>query len=128
MQAKELQLLDLVFYKGKVFRVVSIDYIGCLVGIDNESDCDLVSEKDIEPIPLTEEILKKNDFIFYNGGTTRTTFYYTKDEKFMLRKIPASFFLYIEHECRTIKIDSVHKLQHALRLCGLNDIADNFII
>lgn len=122
MQAKELQLLDLVFYKGKVFRVISLDYIGGLVGIDNESDCYLVSENEIEPIPLIPEILKKNGFTEFGGvwdfpdksqfGVMITTLHHkgiypTFDE--------SAYFL----------CGYVHELQHALRLCGLNDLADN---
>ncbi|MBQ0088527.1 MAG: hypothetical protein KBT27_04250 [Prevotellaceae bacterium] len=37
-------------------------------------------------------------------------------------------YFYIYCAMISIQIKYVHELQHALRLCGLNDLADNFKI
>lgn len=84
---------------------------------------------DIEPIPLTEEILKANGFESDNYGY------------FVVESQDIHFWIirYCEEDgCKhfsghwvigeIIPIDYVHELQHALRLCGLNELADNFVI
>lgn len=65
---------------------------------------------EIEPVPLTEEILKANGLndcsMFYDGWNFELT------NKKMVVSVGVIWF--------------VHELQHALRLCGLNDLADSF--
>ena len=85
----------------------------------------------IEPIPLTPEILEKNGFVFdcdfwiiahprYNN--VRMVTYYSTDD------YVADAFLGHWAFDENYAIDYVHELQHALRLCGLNELADNFKI
>lgn len=99
--------------------------------------------KDITPIPLTEEILQANGFevkeyidpegyscfmeleknsdikgcsvIFMADGTMRFNCFYIEDKE---KWYSCNVSLYCRHY--------VHELQHTLRLCGLNDVADNF--
>lgn len=85
-----------------------------------------VCSDDIRPIPLTEEILEKNGF--ENIG----------DDTYQLEEKPCwfwvDFFRHIygceydtstyeyeddEHRLKLYGIPSVHELQHALRLCGI---------
>ena len=91
----------------------------------------------ITPIPLTEEILKANGF-------QKTKYYYEfitnidvlHDAVFIEKDSPCNYGLVIdteinmEGECsyhyELPDVKYVHELQHALRLCGLNDLADNF--
>lgn len=95
----------------------------------------------IEPIPPTAEILQENDFSIEEGGSI------------MGLAIEDTFTMNIDDEqgqhkwaiiitdgpwCVKIKvfgmlaisivIKSVHELQHALRLVGLNEMADNLKI
>lgn len=80
----------------------------------------------IIPIPLTEEILKANgwryDYIY------KIWIYEDEDKMDFCVKIDEirgiSVSLYKDYPIIFIK--NVHELQHALRLCGRNDIADNF--
>ena len=83
----------------------------------------------IEPIPLTPEILEKNGFVFdcdfwtianprYNN-VRMVTYYSIGDDV-------ADAFLGHWAFDENYAIDYVHELQHALRLCGLNELADNF--
>ena len=82
----------------------------------------------LEPIPLTAEILERNGFELRNGF-----FYHRIDDK------PHHYDFKLENggvftsEGYTLQcciyhltIRYVHELQHALRLCGLNELADNF--
>ena len=82
-----------------------------------------------EPIPLTPEILEKNGFVFdcdfwtianprYNN-VRMVTYYSIGDDV-------ADAFLGHWAFDENYAIDYVHELQHALRLCGLDELADNF--
>lgn len=76
----------------------------------------------VKPIPLTAEILERNaypddgswycfgDFYVAHYGDCYVIHQDSDDDK-------------REFLCR---INYVHQLQHALRLCGLNELADNF--
>ena len=71
----------------------------------------------VKPIPLTPKILKKNGWwygiedIWLHDGVS-----------FCIEKWNGKFQCY---DISQIKLDSVHKLQQTLRLCGLNELADN---
>ena len=84
-----------------------------------------------QPILLTPEILEKNGFGFvkssdrdsvWNGwwinkGLELATCCLDKE---------GNWPCYINIYDLNIKCEYVHQLQHALRLCGLDDLADNF--
>lgn len=142
MKAKELMIEDWVYIKtGAVkrkCRVNDVSRCGEIVyyGIDaNEPYREEVSEEYSEPIPLTPEILEKNGF--KNDGET---FDYrwkeegcSEDLNFYLRKMYNADGIndsFGTSACGVLPviIKSVHELQHALRICGLNDLADNFRI
>lgn len=79
-----------------------------------------------EPVPLTEEILKANGFekrpeSYYNSLSPS----YNKDG-FALSICVKKDYFYIYCAMISIQIKYVHEIQHALRLCGLNELADNF--
>ena len=85
----------------------------------------------VKPITLTPEILEKNGFVFdcdfwtiasprYNN-VRMVTYYSIGDDV-------ADAFLGHWAFDENYAIDYVHELQHALRLCGLNELADNFKI
>ena len=71
-----------------------------------------------KPIPLTPEILEKNGWWF---NVEDEWLHY--EVNFTIEKFNGRFQCY---DINQIKLDSVHELQHALRLCGLNELADNF--
>ena len=68
----------------------------------------------IEPIPLTAEILEKNGFTKHAYGFS---FQYLKLNG-NLRNDDTVYFT-ITISGKDITIDYVHQLQHALRLCGI---------
>lgn len=96
----------------------------------------------IHPIPLTEEILKANGFVMeeerpcktyrlwlgdcYEDGFVYIAYHNFDDGQHIslhIEAIPPHVLSTL-----TIEFTYVHELQHALRLCGLNDLADNFKI
>ena len=74
----------------------------------------------VKPIPLTPEILEKNGW-WYNVEDMCLH----EEVGFFIEKFNGRFQCY---DINQIKLDSVHQLQQALRLCGLNELADNFKI
>ena len=92
-------------------------------------DCDSFKElqyNEIEPIPLTTEILLKNGFKTNGNGITAA--FCSEDKHAILEisehyhydeiKIEGGFYwTYCEHDI--IRLRYVHDLQHALKLCGI---------
>lgn len=92
---------------------------------------------DVEPIPLTEDILKANAFEVCYDSCYQTKFnIWSFDEKtcveYKISKQTEDYNhlkIFIDGGERvSIPIRYIHELQHALRLCGLNDLAENFKI
>lgn len=84
-----------------------------------------VSSEEIEPIPLTPEILKKNDILY-----EKQSFYYViKDDKnlectYYIQRVQEDWAIGVDigaYDCSVFaRIEYVHELQHALKLCGIN--------
>ena len=77
---------------------------------------------EIEPIPLTWEILEKNGFTRFGTG------YILKGEHFGLDN-PSNPNNYLDNywlriSIKAVNIKYVHELQHALRLCGIEKEID----
>lgn len=94
---------------------------------------------EFEPVPLTPEILEKNGWIQckyetckslyeYKGLYLRHTMIKRSNSRWVanvdgiVEKFPDEY----THSFLRINVFYVHELQHALRLCGLNELADNF--
>lgn len=136
MNVSELMIGDLVndsriTTQFRPCRIVNIDDNRCCVGLydidDEDEDMIGIYARHIEPIHLTEKILKANGF----KGSKIFGWIYMND----VHDIKITVWLL----SGTVEIDTyrdnlvvhpqyVHELQHALRICGLNDIADNFKI
>ena len=83
------------------------------------------------PIPLTPEILEKNGFVFDCGFWTIANSRYNNVRMVTYYSIGddvADAFLGHWAFDENYAIDYVHELQHMLRLCGLNELANNFKI
>lgn len=102
-------------------------------GINGEWDCaecygvEAVYD-DIKPIPLTAEILEKNGFIKVNSQ--RYDYGYP-DTDCYAKVNPKKNMIHVNGRNANSNLYShsfVHELQRALRLCGLNELADNFKI
>lgn len=132
MKTLELQLGDIVSCLGDPVRVVSLS-------LNNDEPIGIMSplkkiftfrEKDVYPVQLTTDILLNNGFTQDTIGSG------------LILHIDNSENLYVlvnyryNGECRNVEISNnmyniscpiryVHELQHALRLCGLDELANN---
>ena len=122
MKCKELQIFDWVQNKnGFQWQIISVgDDYAYATFEGNEGDPWEFDDKGDrpEPIPLTPEILEKNGWWF---DTEDKWLHY--EVNFIIEKWNGRFQCY---DINQIKLDSANKLQHALRLCGLDELADNF--
>lgn len=142
MKATDFMIGDLVCYDGDT------DY-ECPVKVDGVSVNDISLEEDgflggieemIRPIPLTEDILKVNGYKSHSfpNYDPYYRFIQLEDGQPMsdARVVDATFreegiLVYLRtdfYACYVGKafVKYVHEFQHALRLCGFNDMADNF--
>ena len=127
MKANELMIDDWVLYEGEPYQIRKLGIYGVdRDGEDYPAVCVgkpigislIVERNEIEPIPLTAEILEKNEFhekwdrdIILMECDTITieignNYKLYKDGKMYLRRVLAPLYY-------------VHQLQHALRLCGI---------
>lgn len=131
MKANELMIGDWVNFGSFIRQVIQSDYYQ-----DVNGDCVLDG---VKPIPLTADILEKNGWKKEFDKKPYMTFYHLEDEKYWLMWCISEHTLDIQRQNKTlldqynlcaervvIACNYVHQLQHALRLCGLNDLADNF--
>ena len=77
--------------------------------------------RDLEPIPLTKEILEKNGFKYKEGetgmyGVTTAPHYICDSVPFEVFCDGEPFAIWFKEP---INIKYIHQLQHALRLCGI---------
>lgn len=124
MDCKDLMIYDFVKHDGTI-KIVDAVYLYS-VSVHDPSEpwgvakSELVSVDDIEPIPLTEEILVKNGWDFTKSGNS----VYCKEDTngdVELSKDEYGFYWSINSdEYVILRIDYVHTLQHLLRLCGID--------
>lgn len=120
MKAREIQIGDWV----------DIPQAG--VGIRKIDVGDISFFTEFDPIPLTAEILEKNGFVKVNSQRYRWG-ELCGAILFHVDANPVKGYFYITNESHANHANVyngfyVHTLQHALRLCGLADLADNFTI
>jgi len=109
---------DAVWKNGKITAIhhgnwVDIDFGGVL------NECDILVG-DIQPIPLTPEILEKNGF-------EKKTFYGIYDDyfDFYIREYSDGLYIVTYHSCefnipdQTIHVSWVHELQNFMKHCGI---------
>ena len=102
---------------------ISLEDDGFLGGVDGL----------IRPIPLTPEILEKNGFGFTRNSDTKSVcngywIYENLELGTCCLDKEGNWPCFINIDDMNIKCEYVHQLQHALRLCKLGDLADNFKI
>ncbi len=142
MRATELMLGDYIYdlYGNKAIVRKLDDYnehakaSGVLIELvegaeEGETFC-LYGE--IEPIRITPEILEKNGFVLREGCTTAWDWHsddYSVHVSGNNEQVPMTLTIYVpsgwsRHGSRRLlddlSVSYVHKLQHALRLCGVN--------
>ena len=139
MKANELMIGDWV---GRVFDDKRIDYRQ--VDWIRTGEIGMRYQKVwaigcIEPIPLTPEIFEKNGWIQCKYKTCKSLYEYkglhlrhtmikrsngrwVANVEGIVEKFPDEY----THSFLRINVFYVHQLQQTLRLCGLNELAENF--
>lgn len=141
MRTENLMIGDWVCYDdGSIpnFIPQQIAEIHCLGEVQFSNGLDMAKEY-IHPIPITTEILKINGFRLYarypgediwmeynHNIEVVITDYASTIRVFTIDDIDDGKDLIFLTEIGRTRY--VHELQHALRLCGLNELADNFKI
>lgn len=124
MKAKELMIGDWATCKKWIellFKITRINDSGkYYYGITEEgSRVGPFLLKELEPIPLTPEILEKNEWYIPDDGL----WWRHSVAPFLMSERTYGYYLYAdaEHDKREFFciINYVHQLQHALRLCGI---------
>lgn len=143
METNKLMINDLVyrkpheeFHKKVPQCIVRIDGVETeVVTIIPESE--YLIDDEIEPIPLTAEILERNNFQRQEeerGFSEPYIVYVNEDYRYPIKiyikgLMDNAHHLYVgydDDEPRiSLYINYAHELQHALRLVGLDNVADN---
>lgn len=132
MDTKELMIGDLVSIGSKspeFYGIIkSIDVLELYIKSLLTGDIERHFNSSLKPILITPEILEKNGF--KNVNTQR---YDLEDPivGYHINVNPKRKFIHINScfmgNCNLYPTDiNVHTFQHALRLCGLGNLADNF--
>lgn len=124
MKASELMIGDyIVSDLGKIYRVKGVRDLDGGEVLVSTGKADMWYEyKLIRPIPLTEELL------LLNGFRKRSHYYelYVEDGDYYFEICNFDGSLSLMFANTGIILNYVHQLQHALRLDGSNELADNF--
>ena len=134
-------LNDIVLYKGEPKRIVSLsnEYVETYIKL--EDIYSNILQNGVEPIEISKPFLLKNGFVLKK---LLVTFDEDKFEKFVYLYDGFDIELYISeknnglnvarliiHKNGTgniidVKLNYVHELQQAFRMCNLQYVADNF--
>lgn len=148
MKPDEIMIGDWVMYDPNVFIEDEYEpnHPAYPVQIPSGEDIDLAIEGCYAPIPINEEILKKNGFeriditigvyvlridVDYDTNDCTREFYrvatYSNgghfDEQFEIKNRTKGRYVSCYIKCKY-----VHELQHTLRICGLDELANGFKI
>ena len=123
MKLSDLMIGDWVYVEkvGKPVRVESVGYTA-FVGYEHFQEID-GSIYGIKPIELTEEILEKNGFGFLDTSNNEIksvwTGWWILDGFELGCFCNLKFPVYFNISDVNVKVNYVHELQHALKLCGI---------
>lgn len=133
MEAKELMIGDWVSHKGTYVKIEDITTNSgrykypLSVFYSDGREFAHIAVLNVDPIPLTEEILLKNGFIWYGNTESWVHRAYPKLEAGVMKTHEKDkIFAWVSSYFK--RIEYVHEFQHLLRLCGLSDLADKLKI
>lgn len=130
MKANELMIGDWIKLNNspEYYKVYGIEIMSrgdaCRLKNDEyntDSWCDRIC-----PIPLTEDILKANGFKCRKTNACPRYSLIDNIGHKLISFLRDNTGYEIQVGGNRVRLNYVHELQHALRLCGLNELADNF--
>ena len=135
MKASELMLNDWVFsdVRKMPWQILQSDVRRMVREYSDVFDLDNDFNA-IKPIPLTGDILKVNGFTFNNVMQVWECYVGTPGDSIEIDfehcEVRGAFDVFFNKDKggSIFELEYVHELQHALRLCGLSELADNFKI
>ena len=127
LKISDLSVGDWVRYDGKEYQVQCVDGMSEMVTLFGYCEQREESAGNLRPIPITAEILEKNGFV---RGQRGSFYHYLRLDKNRTLYIHAStngWRVEITYDAAGIlrtthlmpDMNSVHQLQHALRLAGV---------
>ena len=129
MKATDLMIGDWISYIPEIAEGED-SYLGEPHNIQVDLSClQKVDELIFTPIPLTPEILEKNGFGFVKSSDRDTVWngwWIYEDLELGTCCLNGDWPCFINIDDLNIKCEYVHQLQHVLRLCKLDELADNF--
>lgn len=135
IRCRDLMVGDWIFNQnGSPMQIVAVDEDNAYACEGNEKGPWIFGDDEgykPEPILLTPEILKKNGFGFVKSSDRDTVWngqwiYEDLELGTCCLNREGNWPCFINMDDLNIKCEYVHQLQHALRLCGFNKLADNF--
>ncbi|MBQ3679798.1 MAG: hypothetical protein IJP79_07335 [Paludibacteraceae bacterium] len=130
----ELMIGDYFYRPDCVDRVVEVRKNG-VIGTDSLRG--LIPWSEIKPIPLTKEILEKNGFCLDDGFKPHLL-WKSIDHRIILHNEDEylntfnKWHIHVDTEdmrsIGAIELTYVHQFQQFLRLCGMNELANNFSV
>lgn len=130
MEAKDLMIGDWVritrsqWHEGSTQKVLDVYENGSI----RTKHISPVLKDSYEPIPITTEILEANGFFGNNQNRSIALFDEDNEPLFTLSQCKGNYWIPVSWYGKGTTLKYVHELQHALRLYGLDDMADNFKI
>ena len=127
MKANELMIGDYVNYRGQIIKVTSLYDKGGSNEVGwTDKESVWVNAANVEPIPLTPEILESNGFGYKENDTLLELHHYYLGEPQFCKNMDLHIgnkkdIFWIDYNNNHIGgIRYLHELQHALRLCGID--------
>lgn len=120
MKAEDLMIGDWV-YRPDCYDQVKETRQNGIIGLDSLRG--LIGFSEIEPIPLTQEILEKNGFVLKEEekgayGVNIAPYYTRNDVPFEVFCDGEPFSIWFKDP---VNIEYVQELQHAMRLCKIKE-------
>lgn len=116
MNTEELMIGDFVYYEPESMPIQVEEVRGDAVQFHKRSAL-IAFEDEIQPMPITEEILELNGFI---NDEIAGSWWLKQPNIEVFGNNRYGWMIF-----SGIQIKYVHELQHALRLCGKYELADN---
>lgn len=141
MKAIELMCLDIVEIDGEYCMVLSVNTppnhvtaVSLKTNSDGNYNVHCRKEDNVKPVLITKDILRENGELIEIGdhGPSTPPKYFNRFEKWEIRSEQNKTNIWYDRTTKEYHIANsgadfkhVHILQHALRLVGLDDLANN---